>query len=520
MEAVAICLWPVVYLSDSSEDPSRFGSILLTRHPELGAVLATAKAFVDRAFPGALWTWEHVVAFLFHCVIVAFVAYAVAGWRLVGDKRVGLGWVLVPLLVFQLTLIAVPGSMSTDIFNYALYGEMPVLYGANPFIRTPAEFPQSPLYYLIPLYWHDAPSVYGPLWVAISVAVASFFHLQSLADELLTYRLIANAAHLLNAVIVWHIARRLRTSPAGAVVAYAWNPLLLIDFSLNGHNDVLMLTLLLAAALAATYRRLYGAAALLGLSVATKYTSLLVAPLLFAATMVDSDEPDNRARWRRALASAAARRVVVASAIVAVVPIALYAPWFEGIGTFGPVLRWIAAPVSNNYWPEGVLTAFAHWFAELFNLEFEDVWNPFFSAVKLTTKVALVALIAFECWRLRRVHDALASSARIFIFFLLFVTTWVMPWYYTWPLAISAPLGWSCMTVRVCAGLTLTAMVSIYQRQLGHFVVADAAWFLVLPIILALIPPVLQRFGWRHRAVRFAHHARMEREPERIAQRV
>src|SRR5438270_643313 len=143
-----------------------------------------SSAGVDRVFPGALWTWEHVVAFLFQCAIVAFIAYAVVAWRLAGIRSVGLRWIIGPLLIFQLTLIFVPASMTTDIFNYALYGEMPVLYGVNPFIHTPSEFPQSPLFYLIPLYWHDAPSVYGPLWVAISTGVARVFLLHSLADEL------------------------------------------------------------------------------------------------------------------------------------------------------------------------------------------------------------------------------------------------------------------------------------------------------------------------------------------------
>src|SRR5207253_1126441 len=97
------------------------------------------------------------------------------GHRRGGSLPMAGGLPVRPLLIFQLTLIFVPASMTTDIFNYALYGEMPVLYGVNPFIHTPSEFPQNPLYYLIPLYWHDAPSVYGPLWVAISVGVASVF---------------------------------------------------------------------------------------------------------------------------------------------------------------------------------------------------------------------------------------------------------------------------------------------------------------------------------------------------------
>jgi hypothetical protein len=147
--------------------------------------------------------------------------------------------------------------------------------------------------------------------------------------------------------------------------------------------------------------------------------------------------------------------------------------------------------VNNNFWPEGALMSLAHTVAELIGAPYEAAWDFALSIFKAVAKIALLALIAFEALRVTSVRDALAGSARIFIFFLLFVTTWVMPWYYSWPLAISAALGWGSTIVRVCAGLTLTAMVAMYQRQFGHYVVSDGAWFLVLPLLLAAIPAIV-----------------------------
>jgi len=523
IEGTYLALWPAVYFSDSSAAPSRLGSVFLVRYPVLGDVLAALKAVVDQVFPGALWAWEHIVVFLFQCAILAFAAYAIAAWRLArhqyGTRALGLWWILGPLLVFQVTLIFVPASMTTDIFNYALYGEMPVLYGANPFTHTPAEFPQNPLHYLIPLYWHDAPSVYGPLWVAISVGVATAFRSLSLADELLFYRLIANVAHVINAILIWRLARRLQTDAGpSAAIAYAWNPLLLVDFALNGHNDVLMLTLLLGAFLAATHRRVKTSAALLGLSIAAKYTTVLVAPLLLVASAVERRQGGPWAGWKEALSAAAVRRLALGSAMIVAIPLALYAPWFDGIGTFGPVLRWMSGPVTNNYWPEPGLMSLAHTIAEMIGAPYDAAWDAALAVMKTAAKIALVVLIAFESWRVKSVRDALAGSARIFIFFLLFVTTWVMPWYYSWPLAISAALGWGSLIVRVCAGLTLTAMVAMYQRQLSHYVVTEGSWFLVLPILLAVIPSVARHSWWRRLVLRARNRPALRR-PERVAHR-
>ena len=84
LELVALCLWPTVYLLDSTDVPSRLGTMLLQRFPLVAAVHPALKLAVDAVFPGALWSWEELVAFFFHCLLAAFVAYAVVAWRLVG----------------------------------------------------------------------------------------------------------------------------------------------------------------------------------------------------------------------------------------------------------------------------------------------------------------------------------------------------------------------------------------------------------------------------------------------------
>jgi hypothetical protein len=500
IEVVALGLWPTVFLLDSAH---HFSEMFLGRYPLLEPFLVSLKSLVDWVFPGALWTWENLVEFFFQSMLVAFVAYALAAWRLAAPTaavsgptdgaqsapRVGLGWILVPLLLFEATVVLVPGTMTTDIYNYALYGEMPVRYGANPFIHTPSEFPQNPLYYLIPLYWHDAPSVYGPLWVALSAGVAAVFRDLPLADELLAYRLIVNAAHLANTALVWALASRLsRPRAPSAALAYGWNPLLLVDFALNGHNDAVMLTLVLAGFLVAARGRPRASAVLLGLSVATKYTSVLVAPIALVQAArrasVGSDPP--RLDVRALLTSVGAAAAVL---------VALYLPWVRGLDTFGPVLYWLSGPRLNAFAPEPALMSLAAWTTGLFGT-YEAAWDAILAGFKVVAKLALAALIVLEAVRARAMEDVLAASARVSLAFLLLVNTWVMPWYYTWPLALCAPLGWQALPVRVCAGFTLTALVVLYQRQLGHPVAEEwAGLFLVLPLVLALGPAIRRRLA-------------------------
>jgi hypothetical protein len=490
LELMALAMWPAVYLlsATSEGDPSPFGMMFINRYGPLAWVLAGTKSVIDWLLPGALWTGDRLVAFTFHVLAAGFLAYAGAAWRLTslgnGRGRPSVAWILVPLILFQVTLIFVPGTMTTDIYNYGIYGQMPVLYGANPFVSTPSQFPQSPLYYLIPLYWHDAASVYGPLWVSLSAGVASLTRGSALADELLAYRAIANLAHFANALLILAIARRLHPERArSAMLAYAWNPLLLFEFALNGHNDVLMLSFALAAVLVATSGRVVATGVVLGLSVATKYTTVLVAgPLFFSV-----------ARMVPGGMGVVLRRVVLASLGMLVVVVGGYAIWFEGPNTFGPAWYWMSGPRSNNFWPDPFIAAVAGWVGGIYRVSYDDGWNMTMAAFKLSAKGALTVWILVECLRIRSVADALAASARVALIFLLVVNTWLMPWYYTWPLAFSAALGWEHLLVRVCAGFTLTAMFVMYQHQYTTMLVQDmAGLFLILPAAFAVTPAAVR----------------------------
>ena len=79
---------------------------------------------------------------------------------------------------------------------------MPVIYGLNPFIHYPALIPYDTITSWIHPVWHYAPSVYGPLWIDFSVLMARISTDLSPADQIFLYRVTANVAHVLNAVLI------------------------------------------------------------------------------------------------------------------------------------------------------------------------------------------------------------------------------------------------------------------------------------------------------------------------------
>ena len=161
---------------------------------------------------------------------------------------------------------------------------MIVEYGASPLATAPSVFLNQPFYEYIT--WRGQVDTYGPLWEYASAAVAWAVHnLLGRADSHLAYIigyrlmavLLAGLCGLLIALIVRRSAPQL--VPV-ALLAWFWNPLLLITTAIGAHNDLLMLVAILAALL--LFQRQLWVYGLLALALAAhvKLTALLVLPIL------------------------------------------------------------------------------------------------------------------------------------------------------------------------------------------------------------------------------------------------
>jgi len=457
-------LWAPAYrLNERIE----YADWLLAAWPWVGGGLAVVLRLVGVVAPAALASYQGSALLLLSLLIGQFMLYLLALW-LVGrvSRRLAVGVLLALTALVQAVLLPLPGVFTTDLFSYAMYGEIAGRFGSSPYVQTPSDYPAHPLYLLINPLWRDAPSVYGPVWTALSSAVGAVLGGRLLA-ETLAYRLIADLCHWLNLGLLWWALRRLRpgAEPHGLAL-YAWNPLVLFEFAGNGHNDGTMLVfLVLAFGLLARGRVRLGWGAL-ALSVATKYTTALLAPLvLWWATR-------GARGWRRL-----ALLVAGGMALLAVLA-ALYLPWWRGADTLGPVRYWLTTPLYVNYAPLGLAIWLRDMLAALSGGAPEDFEPWVFGAQRQLVRLGLLGLIAWEAARLRQAADLPLACARVWLAFLLGVNTWVLPWYYTWPLALVALGTPRSRTTWVAVAFTLSAPVSMYWAQ-ARFSGLDVAGYLV-----------------------------------------
>jgi hypothetical protein len=207
-------------------------------------------------------------------------------------------------------MLLAPPLLSTDVFSYGAYGRMGALYGANPYLHGPYAISLDPFYPFIGAKWVNTPSVYGPLFTALSYVLAPL----SIAASVLAYKAIAALSSLAIVAFVWNAARWRGVDPVKAAALVGLNPLLIIYGVGGAHNDLLMLAASVAGVYALVQRRNRAGGGLLAAGTWIKLTGALLVPFALLG------EPGKRLRGRREILIGA----VVATAAVWVLSAILF----------------------------------------------------------------------------------------------------------------------------------------------------------------------------------------------------
>ena len=314
--------------------------------------------------------------------------------------------VIASIAAMHVLVLLAPPLLSTDIFSYQVYGRLQHLYGFNPYIAGPHAV-LDPVVSYVGAKWSYTPTVYGPLFTEISYLLAPL----SIASSVLAYKAIAAFASLGTIALVWQSARLRGMNPVKAAALVGLNPLVVVYGVGGGHNDLLMMVLLMAGVylVLARHERL-GSAMMVAAAVVK-----LTAGVMLAFAIASGG--GRRARDHR-------RDVLLGAVATAALFIGLAFLWF---GT-GPL----------------------HLFATVQKVQSEGDWHsiPGFAGAVLGTSVGhivgIVLGVGFAgvcAWLLRRTWrgeldwiDAGAWTA----FALLITASSLLPWYVVWLLPLAA----------------------------------------------------------------------------------
>jgi hypothetical protein len=208
-------------------------------------------------------------------LVAMFACYALA---VRAADRLPARMVLMTIAALYALVLLAPPLVSTDIFSYGAYGRMGTLYGANPYLHGPLTIQLDPLYWFIGAKWVTTPSVYGPVFTALSYVLAPL----SIAASVLAYKAIAAIAGLVTVAAVWNAARWRGVDPVKAVALVGLNPLMVFYGVGGGHNDLLMLAAMVAGICAILQHRDRSGGGLLTLATGIKLTGGLLLPFAIA----------------------------------------------------------------------------------------------------------------------------------------------------------------------------------------------------------------------------------------------
>lgn len=389
------------------------------------------------AFSFALVSWS--------ILILLWGVYVAAIWWL-RARPVHLRIVVWAALAFCIVALVAPPVYSSDVFSYAMFGRLSDIYDSNPYITTPlGRAATDPL--MAYVTWGNITSPYGPVWAMLSAVVAVGHHATPIV-LVLRFKLLSLGATLLDGWLIYHLVRqRWRAWAPWAYLAFAWNPLVIVDGVINGHNDVVILAFVLGGAWVLR-RRPALSVALLVLSALIKYSTV---PMLAGAAM---------RYWRRSTGPLRLLQVAGAVTLASLIAIATFHPFWAGPATVLSTLR-EPGRGANNPLSQLATWGAAELFAEQIHLASSAVAVGLASAVFCGWQWAQM-LWDERAHRAWNVDDELGSWARTVLVFLL-VWPRVHTWYWLLPLGLALAAGPRYRR--------LTAMVVI-TSMLGYFSLA------------------------------------------------
>jgi hypothetical protein len=441
----------------------------------------------------------------------ALCALAIRRLPIHGDFKKVLRLIWLVAIVAGIIYVLTPSMPSRDIFVYVGYGRTIVEHHANPYFVPFSAFPQDALASFDD--WRYSTAAYGPAWLLIS-SVGAFFLGTAPIASVLAFRLFGLGSFLVNSWLVYAILRKMgcssRTITIGTLL-FAWNPLVLLESCLGGHNDIFMVTFILLGILLSVYaeqqnfsRPVHYLTPIIAFTFAAlvKFTALplvlfyllyLVRYTLYPApTASFTNQQKPSLHWGRM-----SMKVLLAAAVASLIGGIFYAPFFVGHSLSGIVHSFSTPPSSLNsensllraiveWMKANDLPAQTSWTNTLLNeLSHRYIWDW----ISYATLLCMLIIGAVYIWRVPTTRTMILVALASFGI-LLVITPWFFSWYVTWLVGLAA-VSLSDTTDRLGRALlaftlTFSATAFVSYSAITHW--STLSW-------LIMVGPPLLVFG-------------------------
>lgn len=197
---------------------------------------------------------------------------------------------LVWLIIFCVSVVLVfsYNAFSHDIFNYIFDARIVTYYKENPYFKKALDYPNDPM--LAFMHWTHRTYPYGPTWLFITIPL-SFLGFSFFFPTLLLFKVISGLSYIGSAYLIAKIIRYINEKyELLSLTFFALNPLVLIESLVSGHNDIVMMFLLLVSILFLINKRFIWSFIFLFLSIGIKYATGFLLPIYVAIWLFKKNE--------------------------------------------------------------------------------------------------------------------------------------------------------------------------------------------------------------------------------------
>lgn len=403
-------------------------------------------------------------------------ALILQSWLLLGTDVLGARDVRVRSLHRILALwvtpaLLIPPLFSRDPYSYFVQGRLLEL-GLDPYTHGAASVPGWFQAGVDPM-WAETPTPYGPLYLLLQQAVVA------VADtpywSAVGFRVLAVIGIAAIAYAVPRLAEQQGIDPAAATWLAALNPLVLLHFAFGGHNDALMVGLMLLGLDAALRRRLLPTLLWLAAAVAIKPIAIVAVP--FAGLLV---LPWATTLLRRVAAYAVSGIAVLALVLGMGFAMGVGGGWVQALTTPGSVRTWLS-PATAIGMAVGLL-------GDLFgNHGLDDI------AVSVSRLVCMAVAVGYCLVLLLRPEGRSPVRGALLAFTAIIgLGPVVQPWYLLWALPLVATAGmqrpWHLKaTVLGTAGFVIYALAEPTATSDAHLDLIDSLGMVLAGAVVLLV---------------------------------
>ncbi len=238
-------------------------NLTLSSHPLVMSFVdwSQSLAMFDRTT--SLHVYLGIITLLYLCYFGSL-----ALWR----RATHFPWLLVTVIALIFAL-AYP-FLSSDVFKYLFAAKELLVYHANPHAVAPQVFEGDT--WLRFMRWIHTPSPYGPVMTALAIPYY-LLGMGKFVPSLYLFKIDQIFWYLLS---IWLIGRIAPSRKVLSQLVFALNPLILVEWLVNAHNDAPMIALLLLSLYLLTQSKRVYSLLSLALSVGIKYVTVIFLPVM------------------------------------------------------------------------------------------------------------------------------------------------------------------------------------------------------------------------------------------------